>query len=338
MTHYAIAITAKEKAELLSIDSPGPLGPRDVRGKTVATLVSQGTELAWNYLGKQPDSTHAFPNFPGYASVFRADEIGSEVKDLVAGTLLLCMGGHRSFQQQDILNVIPVPSGLPPREAVLARLMGVTMTTLMTTAARPGDIVLVCGAGPIGYLGAHLFANSGYDVRVVEPDPKRRETIQKSGIRIVYPSIPSEDGSLKGKVALVVECSGHEQSVLDGTRIVRKGGEVVLVGVPWHKRTDISAHELISAVFHQYAVIRSGWEWELPNHVSDFRPHSIFSGYQLALRWLAEKRIPLHGLISLCDPADAQSVYQGLLRGTSESLFHVFDWEKSVTRNSGGSI
>ena len=328
MKHCAITMTALEKAELLPIEAPAPLSPRDVRGPTVATLVSPGTELAWNYQGKQPDPAHAFPNRPGYAAIFRAEELGSEVKDLKKGDLLFCMGNHQSVQQQEAAQVIPLPTGLAPQEALLARLMGVTMTTVMTTTARPGDIVLVAGAGPVGFLGAHLFAISGYDVRVVEPDAKRREAVQQSGIRMVYPSMPIDDVSVKGKVALVLECSGHEQSVLDGVRIVRKSGEVVLVGVPWKRRTERTAHELLHAVFHSYAVIRSGWEWSLPPHAADFRPHSNFSGFRLALRWLSERRISLQGLIAVRAPADAQDVYQGLLQNTIPELFQVFDWER----------
>jgi len=322
MTAHVITITGPEKAELLPVKLQIPLEANEVRGHTLVSLVSPGTELSANYLAKN----EKFPNTPGYAAVFEAEEIGSDVSGIKPGTRLFCRGGHRSIQQHAANSIVPIPDGLVSQKAVLARLMGVTMTTLMTTAARPGDIVLITGAGPVGYLCALLFAVSGYDVRMVEPDPNRRRIAEESGIKNVYPSIP-RDEDVKGKVGLAIDCSGHEQAVLDGAQVVRKGGEVVLVGVPWKQCTDLTAHELLRVVFHNYVVLRSGWEWELPHHVSDFRPHSIYSGYHLALRWLAERRIPSQGLITLHRPEDAQSVYQGLLHDKAEGLFQIFDWQ-----------
>ena len=57
-----------------------------------------------------------------------------------------------------------MPAGIDPVTAVLARLVGVSMPTLMTTAARPGALVAVTGLGPVGYLAAHLFRLSNYEV------------------------------------------------------------------------------------------------------------------------------------------------------------------------------
>ena len=73
-----------------------------------------------------------------------------------------------------------------------------------------------------------------------------------------------------GKIALHVECSGHERAILEGAKAVRFRGKVVLVGVPWQKRTDIPAFELLHAIFHRRAVVRSVWEWEVPFHSTDF--------------------------------------------------------------------
>lgn len=324
MNTLAITITRQEEAALLPVETPASLAPDEVRGRTLVSLVSPGTELACNYLGKGGN----FPSNPGYAAVFEAEEIGSDVSEIKPGTRLFCSGKHRSIQQHAANSVVPVPEGLAPQEAVLARLMGVTMTTLMTTRARPGDVVLITGLGPVGYLCAHLFMSSGYDVRIVDPDPNRRKIAEESGIKNVSSSVP-EDDKIKGSVAMVIDCSGHEQAVLDGASVVRKGGEVVLVGVPWKRCTNLSAHELLYVVFHNYVVLRSGWEWELPHHTSDFRPHSIYANYHLALRWLAENRIPSQELITLHRPKNAQDVYQRLLHGKAEGLFQVFDWAKT---------
>jgi threonine dehydrogenase-like Zn-dependent dehydrogenase len=315
----AITITAREQAELLPADPLPELAPKQVRGHTLCTVVSPGTELAANYRGEN------FPSHPGYAAVFRVEERGAEVESISPGDVLFCMGNHQSLQQKDASEVVTVPKMVPAHHAPIARLMGVSMTTLMTTEARPGDPVLVTGAGPIGYLAAHMFDHAGYEVHVVEPNDSRRENLHRSGIRTAYPSTPLE-APLCGEVALVVDCSGHEQAVIDGVRMVRKGGEVVLVGVPWQRRTDRFAHELLTEVFHRYAVLRSGWEWELPMSEEDFRPHSIFRNFRLALRWLARGIIPLDGPIKLNDPADAQSVYQSLLHEPGREIFQVFDW------------
>jgi threonine dehydrogenase-like Zn-dependent dehydrogenase len=313
MKHCAVSITSKEHAELVDVPAPRALGANEVRGKTVCTLISPGTELAANYTGT------TFPSFPGYAAVFAAEDIGADFKGISAGDLLFCMGGHRSVQHVEARAARQVPMDLLPEKAVLARLMGVSMTTLMTTTARPGDRVLITGAGPVGFLAAQVFALSGYDVLVAEPDAGRRRQVEQSGIRSVF------------AVALVVECSGHEQAVLDACGVVRKRGEVVLVGVPWRRQTDAFAHELLSLVFHKYVVVRSGWEWEVPHHAADFSPHGIHTGFDTALRWLADGRIRTDGLITHVDPRDAQRAYQDLLHRRAQGLFTVFDWTRIVS-------
>jgi len=188
MRHCAISISSKEHAELVDVAAPGALGANEVRGKTVCTLISPGTELASNYTGA------SFPSFPGYAAVFAAEDIGAEVRGVSAGDLLFCMGGHRSFQQVEARAARRVPKELLPEKAVLARLMGVSMTTLMTTAARPGDRVMIAGAGPVGYLAAQMFALGGYGVLVAEPDAVRR----RLGRAVRHPERVCQD-ALRGR-------------------------------------------------------------------------------------------------------------------------------------------
>ena len=47
---YAVIITAQEQAELQEVERDSkPLGPDEVAGRTVVTLISAGTELASAY-------------------------------------------------------------------------------------------------------------------------------------------------------------------------------------------------------------------------------------------------------------------------------------------------
>ncbi|MDD4889561.1 MAG: zinc-binding alcohol dehydrogenase [Phycisphaerae bacterium] len=315
-----VTFTAPRKAELLPEPADErPLAGDEVAGPTLVTLTSPGTELNWGFMGSK------FPAKPGYAAVFRVEQVGPEVRTLAPGDMALCMGSHRSYQRRPQRDTVPVPAGLAPHLAVYARLMGVSMTTLMTTAARPGDRVLVTGLGPVGNLAMQLFKASGYEVIGVEPNPARRKLAESVGLGPVLESTPTGDAAFAGSVALAVECSGHEQAALDGCRVVRKGGEVVLIGVPWQRRSEtLTAFDILHAVFHRYIVLRSGWEWEVPNQPSDFRPHSIFGGLATALRWLAEGKVHVDRLCELSSPRDCQAVYDQLLRG--ERMTAVFDW------------
>lgn len=320
-TEYAVTITAPEQAELREVAPPlEPLEPREIRGRTLATLISPGTELASAYQGNH------FPRVPGYAAVFEVEEVGSEISDFHPGDLAFCMGPHQSFQRVFREQALHVPFGLPPEKAVFARMMGVSMSTLTTTTARPPQKVLVMGLGLVGHLAAKIFACCGYEVIACDPAESRRRIALQAGLHSVLAAIPPQDSHLIGQVALVLECSGHEGAALDGCRAVQKRGEVVLIGTPWRQRTDLPAHRLVQAVFHHYAVLRSGWEWELPLQPTDFFTNSIFGNLEAALHWLAEGRIQVDGLSAVLPPREAQQAYQSLLHPQEDRLTVVFDW------------
>lgn len=330
-------IVFPSRGEVIVADySDEPLGDHEIRGRTITTLISQGTEMAWN-LKDTHEAGFSFPIRPGYSAVFEVQQVGKAVTDIKVGDLRFCMGRHRSTQQLDSGLTVAVPEGLPSDIAVFARLMGVSMTTLMTTQARAGDKVIITGAGPVGFFAAHIFTIGGFDVSVVEPDALRRQQIESTGIRNTFAAMPLDDPSLAGHATLVVECSGHEQAAIDGCKMVREGGEVVLIGIPWDKKSDATAHALLNAVFFRLVTLRSGWEYSLPLHSVMFSLqtirkgynnslHSVFGGFERSFKWLAEKRIDLTGLTYVADPENAREVYSAIAKRSVVEPFIQFDW------------
>jgi len=319
---YYVAVTACEHVELLNETLAEDIpGPREVTGRTLATLISTGTELAASYTAQTN-----YPIRPGYAAVFEVRAVGEEVTDMKPGDHAFCMGTHASYQRHSREHVLPVSAGLSPEVAVLARMMGISMSALTITTARPPAKVLVTGLGIVGNLAAQIFASCGYDVTGCDPQESRRQAAMNVSLQKVLPAVPLDDPDVCGQVDLVLECSGHEQAVLDGAKTVRKNGEVILIGVPWKQQTQISAFRLLEVVFHNYVVLRSGWEWQLPRHQSEFRTNSIFGNFAAALDWLAEGRVKAGGLCEKCSPREAQEAYQRLLQKRCERLSIVFDW------------
>jgi len=322
---FAVQFVAPEHAELAAEPLRAePLGEGELVGRTLVSLVSAGTELA-SYRGLLSGK---YPRGSGYAAVFEVEEAGPGVSDVRPGDHVFGMGGHRLRQRVRRRECVPLPASLEPERAVFARMMGVTMSTLVTTMARPPDLVAVTGLGVVGLLGAQIFAGCGYRVLACDPAPARREAARRCGLSDVRERIPLEDQSVCGQLALVLECSGHEAAALDGCRAVRKRGEVVLVGVPWERRSDLPAFDLLHAVFHSYAVLRSGWEWELPRQRGEFRPGSIFENFRAAVDWLAAGRVRVEGLGEARSPRDCQAAYQDLLHDRCTKLSVLFDWRE----------
>lgn len=318
-----IAFEDSRNVRLLDRPDAPAIKETEILGRTLVSLTSPGTELNWSA------QTSDFPFFPGYASIVEAVAVGSAITDIEIGTLLYASGPHAQSHVFPRDAVIPLPPGLSPEVAVFARLAVISMTTLATTFVRPPSRALITGLGPVGNLAAQVFQHCGYEVTAVDPVEARRDLARQLGIRNTRASIQNEAGQdLEGTLGLHVECSGHEQAVLDGARLIRPRGEIVLVGVPWKKRTEIPAAELLHIIFHRYAVVRSGWEWEIPSLPQSFAGASILQHANAALKWLAEGHLSVVGLADLYSPRDAASVYDGLRNHSLPTPAALFDWRQ----------
>ncbi len=336
-TTPAVQVTREQEATLIDLEIDAtPPDATEVIARTLYTLISPGTELNV-YLGEYARATSGagwgtLPMVPGYAAVAEVEQVGEEVTDLKGGDLIFCMGPHQGRQRKPRRDVLPVPAGLAAEKAPYARLMNVTMSTFCTTPIRPPETVLVVGLGLVGVLGAQMFRMAGYHVVGVDPVERRRELATQCGITTVLPAVPKDDRTYRGRIGLVVECSAHEQAVIDATWCLRRGGEIVLVGVPMSARADVKAVEAFKAIFRAFATMRTGSEWQIPRHPDGTGRPSNFGNMAAALDWLAEGRIHVDGLHTVAHPRDCQQLYQDILHKRLDTLTAILDWRDMDTR------
>ncbi|WP_430592335.1 hypothetical protein [Humidisolicoccus flavus] len=319
----SIQVTGDRTIALTSLPSAAALGEFEVRGSTLASLISPGTELASAFAPADPAAV-AYPKSIGYSSVFRIEEIGASVTKHAVGDLVFSTGPHQSQQTEHENRAIPVPAGLDPTVAVFARIIAVPAAALITTNARPGDRVGIVGLGLVGHLGAKAFRASGYRVTAWDPVAERRSGLGE-GIRVLESPVLDDPEDV---FEIVVDASGHDGATVQAARVTAKNGELVLTGTPWAKRTDASAHELLHLIFHRYLHVRSGWEWQLPVEPADFRQGSVLSNFRLALDWLSRGDITVEGLSQTVSPEDAQRVFTALAERSEGPLTYVFDWTR----------
>jgi len=125
-----------------------------------------------------------------------------------------------------------VPDSMTDEQAALIEPLSVGLWAARRAEVKPGDTVLVTGAGPIGLLAVQAARVAGA-ARVVVTDLSqgRRELALRMGaVAALDPA--SEGATLAGLGAdVLVECSGAQQAVTVGMGALRGGARAVLVGM-----------------------------------------------------------------------------------------------------------
>jgi len=298
-----------------------------------ATVVSPGTEGA-SFRGGHTIGTPTYPVRPGYAFVGGVVRAAAGDGGPRVGERVLVMRPHASHATIDPAADlwIPVPEGLAAPEAALARLLAVPATTLRTTLARAGDWVAVVGLGVVGLCAALLFRACGY--RVVGLDVVAARCDRARHLGVEHALVASGEGVAEavhdlsgGGVHLAIDASGNVRGEVLALRLPRREGEVVVLGTPWLGGGDEPIADLFQLIHTRYLHVRSGWEWSLPMRPSPYARGSIQENLELALRLIADGRIPAAELLTdVVRPDDAQRVYEELADHGDRCLTFAFRW------------
>ncbi len=117
------------------------------------------------------------------------------------------------------------------RSAALLEPAAVVAAAVLAGEPRSGERVAVVGAGTLGLLAVQLLAAvSPAELLVVDPRVQRAEQALSMGATRAL--APSDAEGLRGRHDLVVETAGAPTTAHDACLLARRGGRVVLTGLP----------------------------------------------------------------------------------------------------------
>jgi L-iditol 2-dehydrogenase len=150
-------------------------------------------------------------------------------------------GAYAQYNVYSIRSINRLPETISFREGALVDTAGAGLHGLELAGVTPGSSVAVIGPGPIGLLAMRFATALGAARVIVVGRGARLKAAASLGADAVV-DIEKDDPvkAIRGLtgdlgVDLACECSGAAGTFAQAVRMVRKGGRVVLVGVPTDK-------------------------------------------------------------------------------------------------------
>ncbi len=256
------------------VAAPTGVGPREVLVRPYWCGIC-GTDLHEYAMGPivTPASPHplngsVIPQILGHEFSAEVVEVGSEVTRVKVGqritampllfdnecyycrrglnhlcVKMACVGLSYAWGGIAELAVLPesiltvLPDEVSDLQGALVEPAAVAAYGVDTGHVRPGDNVLITGAGPIGALATLYAASLGARVFVSELNPTRQALIRSLGVaEVLDPSKTDVAAYLKDLhegigVDAAIECSGNERALQTALASVRSAGRVVQTGL-----------------------------------------------------------------------------------------------------------
>jgi 2-desacetyl-2-hydroxyethyl bacteriochlorophyllide A dehydrogenase len=200
------------------------------------------------------------PRIPGHEAVGRIVSLGKDVRDKKVGQRVtiqpnfpcekcsVCQSGMGNICPQkvrlglDIDGVFaeyvkvpysytwPVPDSLNNDTAVFTEPIAVAYHAFLKARPKPGQRVLVFGAGVIGLLMAQLVGLEGNDVFAFDLVQDRLLIAEELGATAGFTSI--EELSERGPFDLIFETSGAPVALDEAIKVASPGATIVILGLP----------------------------------------------------------------------------------------------------------
>lgn len=249
--------------------SPGP-GEALVRVHAVGVCGSD-REV---YRGTRPDGYVRYPLVPGHEWSGTVEEAGPGAPAWLVGRKVVgegfrycqvcdrCRAGETTLCRATYEETgFTQPGAMAPTLTLPARLLHVlpddadlacaallepaacVAAAVLRGGARPGDRVAVVGTGTLGLLAVQLLAaSSPAELAVIGRSPAYRERVEACG-GTSYLGVEQLEGI--GEFDVVVEAAGSAESARTAASLLRRGGRLVLTGIPAPGAAGLDPTELV---------------------------------------------------------------------------------------------
>jgi len=240
---------------------PSP-GPREVLVE-IATVGVCGSDVHYYEAGRIGGFVVEAPMVLGHESSGRVVALGAEagrhaVGDRVAlepgvpcGRCRECRAGRYNLCSDVVFFATPpidgafanflvihedfafsLPDAVSDEAGALMEPLSVGIWACRKGGVGPGDRVLITGAGPIGLLAAQVARAAGAtEITVADVNPHRLEAAVGCGATRTLKVDKEPLGDVGLEADVLLECSGHPDSLRDGIRALRPAGTAVVVGM-----------------------------------------------------------------------------------------------------------
>lgn len=195
-------------------------------------------------------------------------------------------GAFAEFMVAPARGLHRLPDEVSDRQAALVDPLATALHGVRRSALKPGDRVLILGAGPIGLMTLQCALLAGARaVYASEISPTRRGLAQRLGATAVFDPRETNlyvalDEVTEGRGPDVVfECAGVPATLQDAITLVRKGGQIMVVGI---------CEEPVEADFMTVVL----------NELEVRGAYCGHEEYPMALDYLAQGRVEVDPLIS----------------------------------------
>ena len=262
------ALLKKHPKPGMSLDTvpiPEP-GPGEVRIRVESVGIDGGAEaLIYDWHESKHHYDDDLPQLFGHEFAGTVDATGQNVESVATGTRVavepilgcghcrLCRDGAFSIcPDRRIIGLHPDLEGalakyaivprdsiypigsLSPEAGVFLELLGLAVHGFERSDFEPGDSVAITGPGPVG-IGALVAAVAGGagSVTVVGAEADRDDRLPLARELGATRTVVADeiDGELETEVDVLIEASGHADSLSVASSLIRRGGELVQIGI-----------------------------------------------------------------------------------------------------------